>query len=144
MADGYDAVGVTTNGDVNGWGGLVMGAGIARTAANRWRPWLQEHMGAAVARYGNRVHVFEDDVTPTPKPRFIFSFPTKHSAKDKQSDLRLIHRSAEQLMDVIRARGWRKVALPQPGTGLGRLAWSDVYAVIAPIMDPRVHIVSLE
>lgn len=140
MTDGYDAVGIPTNGEINSWGGAVMGAGVARYAAGRWRPWLQEHLGAALARYGNRVHVFENEVDEAPRPRFIFSFPTKHAARDRQGDIVLVHRSAEQLMDIIRERGWKRVIIPQPGTGLGRLAWSDVHAVLAPIMDPRVHI----
>lgn len=143
MLDGYDAVGVTTNGECNSWGVAVMGAGIARAAKQRWSPWLAEHLGAKLVRYGNNVHVFENEVDVEPKPRFIFSFPTKHSYADKVSDIVLIHRSCEQLMAAIRERKWAKVAMPQPGTGLGRLGWSDVWKVISPILDERVHIVTL-
>ena len=140
MLDGYDAVGVPTNGDWNRVGQARMGAGVAKAAADRWSPWLVEHLGAALQRYGNRVHVFEDIVSDSPRPRFIFSFPTKHKPHDRQSDMDLIRRSAEQLMDEVRARNWTKVVMPQPGTGLGRLGWSDVWQVIAPICDHRVHI----
>lgn len=143
MLDGYDAVGITTNGERNGWGAAIMGAGIARTAKQRWSPWLAEHLGAALARYGNNVHVFENEVDESPKPRFIFSFPTKHRPSDKQSDIALIHRSCEQLMEKITKYRWNKVVIPQPGTGLGRLGWSDVWKVVSPILDQRVAIVTL-
>lgn len=144
MLNDYDAVGIPTNGETNSWGGAIMGAGVARTAAQRWRGWLQEHLGAKLERYGNNVYVFEDEVSETPKPRFIFSFPTKHNARDKQSDLVLIERSAEQLMHAVRVHGWRQVIMPQPGTGLGRLGWSDVWRIIAPVLDERVHIAQMD
>lgn len=144
MGNGYDAVGIPTNGEINSWGGAIMGAGVARVASQRWRPWLQEHLGAALARYGNHVHVFADDVTPDPRPRSIFSFPTKHKARDRQSDIRLIERSCIELMTIIKAKSWSQVIIPQPGCGMGRLSWSDVHAVIAPVCDGRVHIAMID
>ena len=144
MTDGYDAVGVPTNGEVHARiGTAVMGAGVAREAANRWRPWLQEHLGAAISRSGNHVFVFDDIVTSNPRPASIFSFPTKHKARDRTSDVLLIERSCHELMAHVAKRGWRKVIMPQPGTGLGKLSWSDVWRVISPILDERVHIAVL-
>jgi hypothetical protein len=138
MLGDYDAVGITTNGEVNSWGEAVMGAGTAKVAARRWSPWLSEFLGASISRFGNHVHVYDNE----PPPKFIFSFPTKHRARDRQSDIDLICQSAEELMIAADKHRWSKVLLPQPGTGMGRLSWSDVWKMVAPIMDGRIHIVS--
>ena len=138
MLGDYDAVGITTNGEVNSWGEAVMGAGTAKAAAKRWSPWLAEFLGASLSRFGNHVHVYDNE----PPPKFIFSFPTKHRARDRQSDIALIRQSAEELMVAADKYRWSKVLLPQPGTGMGRLSWGDVWKSVAPIMDGRIHIVS--
>jgi hypothetical protein len=139
MSD-FDAVGIPTNGDYNKFGDAVMGRGVAAAARSRW-PILAEFLGAALARYGNHVHFFENDVEP--KPKFIFSFPTKHHARDRNSDPVLIERSCKELMSAIASKNLTRVLLPRPGCGCGGLDWAQVKRILGPVLDRRVHVCEL-
>lgn len=143
MTANYDAIGIPTNGQVKRLGDAVMGAGVAKAAAQRWNPWLQEHLGAALSRYGNKIHVFEDIVSDKPAPRWIFSFPTKDHWRDPSS-MDLIAKSCLDLMLEIEKRHWSTVIMPAPGCGLGALKWRDVRAVVDSICDDRVHVAIAE
>ncbi len=140
LMDGYRAVGVPTNGDYNKFGDAVMGKGVAAAASARW-PMLAELLGAALARYGNHVHVIEND--DGNGPPFIFSFPTKHHARDRNADPVLIERSAKELMEIVSAKSMAKVIMPRPGCGCGGLEWTQVKRLLDPVLDHRVHVCEL-
>lgn len=131
-----DAICVTTNGIVKANGELVMGAGIALAFAKRF-PNLPRYLGECVTEKGNQVY----SVLPSLFTKSVASFPTKHHWKD-QSDLKLIHTSAHQLVEKANKWRWQKVILPRPGCGLGGLKWADVKAVIEPILDDRFYIIT--
>ena len=121
---------VTTNGICKKNGDAVMGAGIAKDAAERF-PDLPAKLGKYLKQYGNRLFVF--------KEYRIITFPTKHNWKD-QSDIALIEKSCRELMAVADKFGMIDISMPRPGCSNGGLKWSDVKAVITPLLDQRITV----
>lgn len=121
---------VTTNGVLRNNGELVMGAGIALQAKQRF-PELPARLGKNVSMFGNKPFIFHDIG--------IISFPTKHHWKDK-SDIGLIRQSAEHIVGFVKALSIKEVALTRCGCGLGGLVWSNVKSVLEPILDDRFKV----
>jgi hypothetical protein len=135
-----DAICFCSNGIVRKNNALVMGAGVAKAFRDRFTG-LDFSAGAAVRKNGNICQViclekaFNNIFS-------IIAFPTKYHWKDS-SDLRLIEKSARELMALVKEYGWSKVALPVPGCKCGGLSYKDVKPVIEPILDNRVVLVYL-
>jgi hypothetical protein len=121
---------IPTNGVVTN-GKLVMGKGVARTAAYRYRA-LPYELATRIRANGLRVEWLPDCN--------LYTFPTKHKWWNPSS-LTLIVDSARQLMVLIEVNGHTEVYLPKPGCGAGGLRWEEVSAAISPILDQRVTIV---
>lgn len=133
-----DAICVTTNGIRRKDGTAVMGAGIARAAALRY-PGLERELGNLLEADGNRVHLLHrgGDEPWASEPRDIVSFPTKEHWRDP-STMDLVGRSACELVALADLRGWTRVALPQPGCGLGGLDWeTQVGPLLEDLLDDR-------
>lgn len=129
-----DAYCITTNGFVKKNGEAVMGAGCAKEARNKF-PGIPKILGDMITKCGNRVCPLWKDGP------FIVSFPVKH-AWWETADLKLIEQSAADLMLMANMLEWRKVLLPRPGCGNGKLKWEDVKEVLLPVLDERVWVVS--
>lgn len=128
-----DALCVTTNGVVKDDDRLVMGAGIARDARDKY-PGIDQILGYLVMEDGNIPHVcWADGAT------YIVSFPTK-THYSYASDLLLILKSAVSLCNIATTNMWQSVALPRPGCGHGRLKWESVKNALNPIFDDRFYI----
>lgn len=130
-------IAITTNGVVRKDGSCVMGRGVAREAAQRF-PWLPKHLGDRIRDAGNHVHAFSGAK--------VFSFPVKHRWHEP-ADPALIVRSAGELRDFVAdLQVFKKpldlVCLVRPGCGNGRLAWTDVKPLLAPILDDRFVIMN--
>jgi len=123
---------ITTNGYVTAGGECPMPRGCARQA-RELLPGLPRQLGRLVAAGGN--HVFE-------LGHGIVSFPVEHHWLENP-DLRLIERSAAELVALADARGWTEVVVPRPGCGGGGLEWGEVRPVIAPYFDDRFSVISL-
>lgn len=124
---------ITINGVIRSNGDLVMGAGNAYDARIRY-PGIARQLGELVAKH--RLHTFL--LTDIP----IIAFPTKHNWKDK-SDLRLIARSAVELVYLADMHHIEKVVLPRPGCGCGKLSWkSQVRPQLERLLDDRFVVVS--
>lgn len=85
-----------------------------------------------------RMFVFETgQLTP---PRYIINFPTKRHWRGK-SRMEDIEAGLKALVEVIRAKNIRSVAVPPLGSGLGGLNWHDVKprieAALRPLTDVR-------
>lgn len=132
-----DAVVITTNGDVNREGRAVMGRGCALEAKRLFTD-IDKALGRQLRRYGNRVQVV--DPAPLRYTPPIVTFPVKHHWHE-QADLKLIARSAHELVALTDAEGWETVVMPRPGCGNGRLRWSDVKPILEPLLDDRFVIV---
>lgn len=147
-----DARCITTNGFIKNNGNLVMGAGVAGQAQERY-PFFPKVAGKAVKEYGNMVHVFRDDwLVPNTMfykqdhqdRQWFITFPVKHVWYEK-ADLDLIEKSAHELMELIDEPGFsfmKKVLLPIPGCGNGGRSWSEVKPVLTPILDDRVWVIN--
>ena len=68
-------------------------------------------------------------------PRYIINFPTKRHWRGK-SRMADIKSGLVSLVDEIRARGIRSVALPPLGSGLGGLPWPDVRVRMEVAFEP--------
>lgn len=150
-----DAVCVTTNLVVTG-NGLVMGAGIAKQAKDRYPslPHLfgEYYRGFSLSGIRNDfTYCVAKSVIPPPNwplfTRHIVAFPTKYHWRD-HSDLLLIRKSAQDLVYLVERLEDDldkdvTVVLPRPGCGLGGLKWDRVKVVIEPILaDDRFRIIT--
>lgn len=125
-----DYICVTTNGIVKHNGALVMGAGIAKQARDRY-PGIDQTLGEAVRLLGNIPLIVN---TGGNKPNII-SLPTKNHWKDK-SDLELIVKSVSHIVRTMKS--YDTIALTRPGCALGGLDWeSTVKPAIEPLLDDR-------
>jgi O-acetyl-ADP-ribose deacetylase (regulator of RNase III) len=104
----------------------VMGRGIALQVKNAYPENFKAYAVACKRDevQPGRMFVFETgQLTP---PRLIINFPTKRHWRGK-SRIEDIEAGLAALVEVIRTRGIRSIALPPLGSGLGGLDWeSDV------------------
>ncbi len=129
---------VTTNLVVMANNELVMGAGVALQAAERF-PWLPRLMGKwvdsnrwwssgpALFRKGPKLPDYD-----------LICLPTKRHWKEK-SDLELIVNGCKTIAKW-NYRG--QVAMTRPGCGFGGLAWPAVKRAICSILDDRFVILT--
>src|SRR5687767_10030200 len=82
---------ITTNGVVKSNGELVMGAGVAKQAKEKY-PNLPKVLGQYVSLYGNRPFILTNEK--------LITFPTKEHFKE-DSDLILIEKSAKFIVDIV-------------------------------------------
>lgn len=122
---------ITTNGIIKKDIRAVMGAGVAKEARDRF-PGIDLTLGVMIHNFGNRPHIINLDP-------IIVSFPTKWHWKEK-ADIKLIEKSAHNLVKIADALNFTFVSMPRPGCGNGGLAWEDVRKVIEPILDHRFYI----
>lgn len=145
---GHDkAVVITTNGQCKNNGCAVMGAGIALTARESFdfyntRSGKYERIDEVLGRFlrmcpGNHAQYLglfrykKSSVVIN-----IMTMPTKHDWR-MPSEISLIKRSAEELVEQADLFGLRQIYMPRPGCTNGRLDWECVKNVIAPILDDR-------
>jgi O-acetyl-ADP-ribose deacetylase (regulator of RNase III) len=145
----FDAICVTTNGQIRDDGQAVMGKGIALAVRERW-PAVAKRLGGELSRRGNVVSLLGavggDGNYYTDLRNFdetlIFSFPTKKKWKDK-SDLKLIEQSTKQLVLMAHQYELSAVALPRPGCQNGGLTWEQVKPAVSRFLDDRFTVVWL-
>lgn len=154
LEPGVDAICITTNGQYDVEGRAAMGGGCAGQCAKRW-PQTAVRLGKCLKNFLVNVPFVVGAVDkegayiePTLKiikeEKFkclIFSFPTINLLLDG-ARLDLIENSAKELKVLVDRFQLRNVVIPRPGCGIGNLAYSDVKAVLAPILDDRFTIVS--
>ncbi len=121
----------------------VMGRGIALQFKRAFPQNFKAYAAACreEAVQPGRMFVFEtQQLSP---PRYIINFPTKRHwrGKSRMSD---IEAGLEALVDTLREKGIRSVALPPLGSGLGGLEWTEVRArieaALRPLSDVRVTV----
>jgi hypothetical protein len=129
---GSAVVAITTNGQVGRSGRAVMGRGVAAQAAALF-PDMPALLGRRLAEGGNHVHYLGEN---------IVSFPVEHSPY-QVPDLRLIERSARELVALADEQGWESVVVPRPGCGGGGLSWNDVRPILERSLDDRFTVISV-
>ncbi len=120
-----------------------MGRGIALQFRKAWPQNFRAYEAACrrdEVRPG-RMFVFETGLL-TP-PRFLINFPTKRHWRAK-SRIEVIDAGLEALVEEIRLRGIRSIALPPLGAGLGGLPWPQVRgrieAALAGLEQVRIRV----
>lgn len=68
-------------------------------------------------------------------PRYIINFPTKQHWRGR-SRLEYIQRGLQDLVQVVRERGIRSIAIPPLGCGNGGLDWNEVRTLIEQAFQP--------
>ncbi|QAR32555.1 ADP-ribose-binding protein [Geovibrio thiophilus] len=123
---GREYIAVTTNGTVKKNGTANMGRGNAKEVAAKL-PQIAAELGRLLNEDGNRVHYLGDRV---------FSFPVEETWLS-YAELRLVERSALELLEEVNRRGIKRITLPLPGCGKGGLKKADVLPVLEKIFDDR-------
>jgi len=157
-----DALCITTNGYIKKDRTLVMGAGVAKQAKQIW-PLISYTLGQLVIHNGNKVqlitsvdkdngnfdHHFRITIGEFKKLRegikLLISFPVKHNWWE-DADLELIDKSCKELKVIMDKYELKKVILPKPGCGNGRLRWKVVKLVLDRYFktDNRLFIIDRE
>jgi len=124
-------------------GDAVMGAGVAKQAAERW-PWLPASLGNLILRKSPFTECLQATTTDG-RLVYLLLVPTKHDWR-APSTVELVERGAKTMRDMADRHGWTTVALPRLGCGerTGQLSWPDqVRPLLAGILDDRFHVVTL-
>lgn len=119
----------------------VMGRGIALQFKNRFPENFKAYAAACASEAVQPGRMFVHETRSLTNPRFVINFPTKRHWKGK-SRIEDIESGLKALVDEIRERDIRSIAIPPLGAGLGGLDWADVrpliVAAMAPLEDVRV------
>lgn len=133
-----DLILVTTNGSVRMDGGLVMGRGAARQAAERY-PGLEFDLGRKTLLHPTARLLFSDVVDRGTK---IGGFRVKRAWKQK-ADLWLIRESVGALKVLCESSmGYKRIAMNFPGIGNGGLTRDEVLPLIRDLPE-IVHVYRL-
>lgn len=117
----------------------VMGKGIALQFKNAFPEMFKAYERACKegqVRVGH-VHVFDQGALF--KPRFIINFPTKRHWKEN-SKVEYISEGLQSLVDEIRARRIKSIAVPPLGCGHGNLNWDVVLPLIREKLEPLTDV----
>ena len=126
---------VTTNSDVKKDGSLVMGAGIARQARDRF-PGIERAFGARVQGYGPSPYgLLVSERWPVAR---LGAFQSKISWRDPASET-VIALGVEKLIAWCRKNYGCRVDLAAPGIGLGNLSFERMEELVRPL-PTDVHI----
>lgn len=137
-----DAICFTSNGVLKKNGALVMGAGVAK-AFRDYFPGIDILAGQLVKENGNVCQEIELHKYHSGHMMTIVSFPTKYHWKD-QSNIKLIEKSAQELVSLSDENNWKTIYLPRPGCKNGGLSWeNEVKLVLLEKLDDRFFICGL-
>ena len=112
----------------------VMGRGIALQFKKAYPSYFKAYADACKRGevQPGRMFVFETNFLAN--PRYIINFPTKRHwrGKSRMSD---IEAGLEALVELIKCREIRSIAIPPLGSGLGGLNWVDVRSRIESVLE---------
>lgn len=126
-----DAIVITTNGTVKRNGEAVMGRGCAAEAKDRY-PTMPTVLGNMLQVTGNQSYAWAFPMTNI----VLITMPVKHEWHN-QADIRLIIRSAYEIVMHVDRLKRKSIVMPRPGCGNGGLKWEDVKPKIEEILDDR-------
>lgn len=164
------AICITTNGYWTLKGEAVCGRGVAMQAAERW-PFFKKKLGYMLSIHGTHVFMVsrKKKIGNKEVPYHVINFPVKPKAgistgknvvkhvRSKfpegkhvpgflmRAQLKLIEKSARELVELADTKKWKRIALPKPGCGAGELKWERVEPILKRILkDKRFIIVDYE
>ena len=103
----------------------IMGRGIALQFKNAFPENFHAYADACARGEVQPGRMFVFEIGELGYPRWIINFPTKRHWRGK-SRMEDVEIGLQALVDVIREKGIRSIAIPPLGSGLGGLAWSEV------------------
>ena len=103
----------------------VMGRGIALQFKNSFPDNYKKYVAACKRQEVRPGHMFVFVTHQLANPRYIINFPTKRHWRGK-SRLEDIESGLRALVQEIRERGIRSIAIPALGSDLGGLEWTQV------------------
>jgi len=103
----------------------IMGRGIALQFKNDFPENFKAYQAACAREEVKPGKMFVYETRTLTGPKFIINFPTKRHWKGK-SRMEDIDSGLKALVEEIRNRGIRSIAIPPLGSGLGGLNWADV------------------
>lgn len=113
----------------------VMGRGIALQFRKAFPDNYRAYNAACNREEIRPGKMFVHDLGRLTNPRYVVNFPTKRHWKGK-SRIEDIEAGLEDLVNVIREKRIRSIAIPPLGSGLGGLDWSDVRPRIEAELGP--------
>ena len=121
----------------------VMGRGIALQFKSAYPQNFKAYAAACQSGEVQPGRMFTHETGQLTPPRYIINFPTKRHWRGK-SRIEDIEAGLVALVDVIRSKHIRSVAIPPLGSGLGGLEWSEVRprieAALRELSDVRVMV----
>ena len=103
----------------------IMGRGVAHQFKNAFPGNFKAYEAACRRSELQPGRMFVYETRQIAGPKYIINFPTKRHWRGK-SRMEDIDAGLVDLVEVIRSRGIRSIAIPPLGSGLGGLVWSDV------------------
>jgi O-acetyl-ADP-ribose deacetylase (regulator of RNase III) len=103
----------------------IMGRGIARHFKKDFPENFKAYEVACARDEVQPGKMFVFETRTLTNPKFIVNFPTKRHWRSK-SRMEDIDWGLKALVQEIRTRGIRSIAIPPLGSGLGGLNWADV------------------
>ncbi len=107
----------------------VMGRGIALQFKKVFPENFKRYKAVCDRKELTPGKMFIYDLNSLYNPRYVVNFPTKRHWKGK-SRMEDIETGLQTLVEEVRKRGIRSIAIPPLGCGLGGLRWADVRAKI--------------
>ena len=123
----------------------VMGRGISLQFRKAWPGNYEAYVRACRRGEVQPGRMFVFDTGRLTNPRYIINFPTKRHWRDA-SRMEDIEAGLRALVDEIRRRGIRSIAIPPLGCGLGGLNWREVRVLINRALGDLagVHVIVFE
>ncbi|MER9868765.1 macro domain-containing protein [Mesorhizobium sp. M0136] len=103
----------------------IMGRGIALQFKNDFPENFKAYAAACAREEVQPGKMFVFETRTLTNPKYIINFPTKRHWRGK-SRMEDIDSGLRALVEEIRRRGIRSIAIPPLGSGLGGLNWADV------------------
>jgi O-acetyl-ADP-ribose deacetylase (regulator of RNase III) len=113
----------------------IMGRGVALQFKNAFPANFKAYEAACQRGEVQPGRMFVFETGQLTNPHYIINFPTKRHWRGK-SRMEDIDAGLVALVEEIRRRGIRSIALPPLGSGLGGLNWDDVRARIEKALAP--------
>lgn len=123
----------------------VMGKGIALMFKERYPSNNRAYVDAYKSKTLEVGKMFVSATNELDGPRWIINFPTKKHWRHP-SKIEWIDQGLNELVEVVRDKGIRSIALPPLGCGNGGLNWPDVKPLVEKFAEkiPEVEILSFE
>ena len=113
----------------------IMGRGIALQFKNAFPANFKAYAAACERKEVQPGKMFVFETGTMTNPKYIINFPTKRHWRGK-SRMEDIDSGLKALVEEIRARGIRSIAIPPLGSGLGGLNWTDVrFRIVEALRD---------